>query len=55
MSVAVFPDGGFAALRAGPRVSDPLALKPAKLCLKRTNQTERNEAVQRLFFRSVHA
>ena len=36
-SVAVFPDCGFAALGTGPRVSDPLALKPAKPRLKRTD------------------
>jgi hypothetical protein len=36
-SVAVLPDRGFTALRTGPRVSDPLALKPAKPTLKRMN------------------
>jgi len=34
-SVAVFPDRGFATVGTGPRVSDPLALKPAKPRLKR--------------------
>jgi hypothetical protein len=48
------PDGGFAAVETGPRISDPLAPKPAKSTLKCMNQTERYEAVQCLFFRFVH-
>jgi hypothetical protein len=36
-SVAVLPDRGFTAVRTGPRVSDPLALKPVKPSLKRMN------------------
>ncbi|MFC6889961.1 hypothetical protein, partial [Halorubrum trueperi] len=35
--VAVLPNRGFAAVRTGPRVSDPLALKPTKPVLRRTN------------------
>ena len=49
--VAILPNNGFAAVRTGPRVSDPLALKSSKPVMNRVNQTERYEAVQRLFFR----
>ncbi len=47
--VVVLPNRGFAAVRTGPRVSDPLALKPTEPVLRRTNYTTRYEAVQSFF------
>jgi hypothetical protein len=52
--VAILPNNGFAAVRIGPWVSDPLALKFLKPVMNRVNQTERYEAVQHLFFRFMH-